>query len=518
MARTYAVVDLFAGPGGLSEGFAACRLADGTPAFDVLLSVEKDPAAWRTLRLRSFLRLLDRLPRAYLAWIADPGRTPEWEETHPRAWEEAGRRTLRRELGAPGVFEELAPRLVALREAWHGDTVLIGGPPCQAYSLIGRARNAGNPGYDPERDGRHFLYREYLRILDLLRPAAFVMENVKGLLSARVGREHVFRRILDDLASIGGGSDAYELVAFAGGRVGCTDVREFVVRAEEFGVPQARHRVFVLGIRRDALPVLLPPPPRVARPVAAGTVLAGLEPLRSGLSRGDSADAWRRTVLDAFGRLERLARKVGPDPDSFAERLRAWRERFEAAAPAARTGRLPPAATGMDDALRRWIAREDLPRAPDHETRGHMQADLARYLFCAVFADAFGRSPDARDFPPDLAPDHRSWSEGKFADRFRVQLRDRPASTVTSHIAKDGHYYIHPDPVQCRSLTVREAARLQTFPDDYAFLGSRTERYVQVGNAVPPLLAHRLAQWLLAVLETGRSATADAWARAARAG
>lgn len=153
------------------------------------------------------------------------------------------------------------------------------------------------------------------------------------------------------------------------------------------------------------------------------------------------------------------------------------------------------------DELRRWITDGRLRAVPNHETRGHMADDLARYLFAAAFAKTYGQSPKARVFPESLAPNHRNWRSGKFADRFRVQVAHRPARTVTSHIAKDGHYYIHPDPAQCRALTVREAARLQTFPDNYLFRGTRTQQYVQVGNAVPPLLASQIAESLLPALD-----------------
>jgi DNA (cytosine-5)-methyltransferase 1 len=133
----------------------------------------------------------------------------------------------------------------------------------------------------------------------------------------------------------------------------------------------------------------------------------------------------------------------------------------------------------------------------NHEARSHMPSDLQRYLFASSFADFYGRSPSLVDFPFRLLPEHENVAAGvagdTFADRFRVQCWDSPSTTVTSHIAKDGHYFIHPDPTQFRSLSVREAARLQTFPDNYFFMGPRTSQYQQVGNAVPPELAKQIA-------------------------
>jgi DNA (cytosine-5)-methyltransferase 1 len=157
--------------------------------------------------------------------------------------------------------------------------------------------------------------------------------------------------------------------------------------------------------------------------------------------------------------------------------------------------------------LRDWFYDKKLGKyITNHETRGHLTSDLQRYLFCSVWGtishrlDWSSRSPKSKDFPNYLIPEHKNFKSGKFADRFRVQAWDIPATTITCHISKDGHYYIHPDPLQCRSLTVREAARIQTFPDNYFFVGNRTEQYVQGGNAVPPLLANKIAKVVSSIL------------------
>lgn len=159
----------------------------------------------------------------------------------------------------------------------------------------------------------------------------------------------------------------------------------------------------------------------------------------------------------------------------------------------------------MNESLREWYVDDHLGGVCNHCTRGHMDTDLARYLFAACYASIHGVSPKLSEFPKFLQPNHLNAATGDFSDRFRVQVADKPATTVVSHLAKDGHYFIHPDPSQCRSLTVREAARLQTFPDNYYFCGPRTAQYVQVGNAVPPLIATQIAECVWTFLEAQKS-------------
>jgi DNA (cytosine-5)-methyltransferase 1 len=225
--------------------------------------------------------------------------------------------------------------------------------------------------------------------------------------------------------------------------------------------------------------------------------ISALPPLRSQISKQvDSPEKWAYTVKRHLRDLlkEAFARK---DLAGLADMLRAVESqiRSDLGQGSLRTSRMK-AASAKSSKLETWYHDKKLRVWLNHQARSHMTTDLRRYLYASAFAAAYGSSPKghkAFDLS-GLRPNHKNWETGKFADRFRVQLDNRPATTVTSHIAKDGHYFIHPDPSQCRSLSVREAARLQTFPDNYFFQGNRTQQFHQVGNAVPPLLAFKIAQ------------------------
>lgn len=509
MPSTFGIVDLFAGPGGLGEGFASL-VADGHSPFRIGISVEKEASAHRTLTLRAFLREYrsrrGRLPKQFIDFHAGEIPEPDWSEVNAGAWRLAVEEARGLELGTKAAATEIDAAIEKLKSGYD-DTILIGGPPCQAYSLVGRARSRGKVGYVPEEDERHYLFREYIRVLDKLRPAAFVMENVKGMLSSTVESRLVFEMLMEDLTSLGSGhGHQYELRAI---RVqdGMANLQEamrpsdFVVRAEQFGVPQRRHRVIIVGIRSDlagkAAGASMAVPERMR---TVSDAIGTMPRLRSGISRGaDSAADWRREVVEAARMLERI--HPGKDGEPLHEAFTAVASRLAKEAPVSRKDtRLGEGYGASNDELQRSLERPELRAIAQHETRGHMASDLGRYLFASVFGAVRGYSPKAADFPLVLSPDHRNWHSGKFNDRFRVQLADEPSTTVTSHISKDGHYFIHPDPLQCRSLTVREAARLQTFPDDYLFMGNRTQQYVQVGNAVPPFLARQIARLILSVL------------------
>lgn len=491
MGSEFAIIDLFAGPGGLGEGFAQAG-RDGDVSMKIQLSVEMEENAVHTLRLRSFLRRFgEGFPKEYYAALNEGSEFPNWSKLYPEEWKHAEQEVRQLVLGEPGVFDEIAGVLDKVRADFQGNSILIGGPPCQAYSLVGRSRNKGKEDYVLENDHRHYLYKEYVNILERLEPAAFVMENVKGMLSSKVNGGGIFHRVLDDLTGAGPGYTLIPLAASPKFGLGNPPAQDFILRAEDHRVPQARHRVIVVGVRKDVFENLdLGENPLLGRKDIRVTVeeaLSGIPRVRSGLSRGDQLEAWTNSVRDRAHEISK-AQDVPKELQQRARRIATSNE-----LPSTRQSRGYSDSHELPKYLEKWLLDDKLDAVLHHETRGHIPGDLGRYLFSSIFAEEHERAPKLSEFPEFLQPNHKNRKTGHFADRFRTQVSGRPSTTVTSHISKDGHYFIHPDPFQCRSLTVREAARLQTFPDNYFFHGGRTAQYHQVGNAVPPFLAFQIA-------------------------
>ena len=531
------VIDLFAGPGGLGEGFSAFSTGNAHSQhkpFKIKLSIEKDPHAHKTLQLRSFYRQFqtkEEVPEAYYDFLRQAGSPEEGRRRllfgnyeFRQQVENVHREARLLELGKHDASELHKWIIDAI--GGHTDWVLIGGPPCQAYSVVGRSRNKGNKEYVPEDDVRQYLYIEYLQILADYKPAMFVMENVKGLLSATLKNQRVFQQICEDLSDPETALRLQEretrnprsfkhyklypcVREKTSGQLSfsafddLSSLSDFVVKMEKYGIPQSRHRIIILGVRDDIN--VRPGTLRNRDEITTGDAIRSLPRLRSGISRQeDSNEIW-------FEHLKGIASETwlteldGTDYESVALQIKRILGKLRR--PRASRGKqfleTETKKTFDDD----WFVNERIGGICNHVTREHIVEDLHRYLFAACYARKRGISPVLKFFPEALLPNHENAkdaskvSSGVFSDRFRVQVENRPSTTITSHISKDGHYYIHYDPSQCRSLTVREAARIQTFPDDYFFCGSRTAQYVQVGNAVPPLLARQIAAIVYDVLQ-----------------
>ncbi len=504
------VIDLFAGPGGLGEGFSRYS-TKGQKRFKIRLSIEKDLSAHMTLTLRAFFRQFeeDHAPDEYYQYLRGEITKNKLFDLYPvqanAAKDEARLLTLGKEDPNGIISKKLNGE-----EHW----VLIGGPPCQAYSLVGRSKILGGIKREEgeseiafnqrrqatfDEDERHQLYKEYLSIIAQHWPSIFVMENVRGIISAKHNGKLIFPKILKDLSNPANtfprknrrhSYQIYSLTVSSAVNPLDEDPNNFIIQSERFGIPQARHRVILLGVRDDLDIGQIP----LLEPCGEKTVeqaISDLPKLTPGLSKLKGTRPY--DVLTELLEVPLLNAEISTPLDvkisrRLARTIEGARKREN------RGARYIPTNNPCCDC---WYGDPRLNGVCNHETRSHIKEDLWRYCFAACYAEQVGFSPQLRDFPEVLLPRHANVREAisgqKFGDRFRVQLATRPSSTITSHISKDGHYFIHYDPKQYRSLTVREAARLQTFPDNYFFEGTRTSQYHQVGNAVPPLLAYKIA-------------------------
>lgn len=406
-------IDLFAGAGGLSEGFTSI-------GFYPIAHVDMNYDACQTLKTR-----------AVYYYLKQNGKMDEYKKY------------LRGEISKDGLYD-LVPEIVlksvihqtmsvenmpalfelidALKTEQHIDQVdlIVGGPPCQAYSLVGRAVKSDNMVGDP----RNYLYKLYIEVLKKYTPTMFVFENVPGLLTANDGR------YFEDMKK------AFKAAGYT--------IDHAVLNAKSFDVLQDRRRVILIGWKKD-LQYKYPSFVEKIPAYKVADLLSDLPKIQSGESNNSYATKKFSAYLETTG----IRKK--------------------------------------DDILT-W-----------HVARPHISRDRKIYkeVITAWFKDK--KRIKYTDLPEELCT-HRNRTA--FLDRFKVVASDMPTChTMMAHISKDGHYFIHPDINQARSITVREAARIQSFPDDFYFEGSRTAAFTQVGNAVPPLMAKGIAEKIKEMLE-----------------
>lgn len=432
------VIDLFSGAGGLAEGF-------WKEGFRIAAHVEMNRWACETLKTRICFHFLNAMGDLglYFRYLNLPQDYKQIDTNrevmlskYPELKKKLELEVINRKFGNPdtdvnaSATEEIIEQIE--RSLKHNSiqrvNVIIGGPPCQAYSIVGRSRMRGAA----RTDRRNFLFHYYMKVVEHFRPEVFVFENVPGILSALDGR--IFTLIQEEFARIG-----YTVLSGPN-----KDHRLNVLNARDFGVYQNRKRVILFGLRSD------------------------LELQYPDLQKHAFDFGEEPTTLRAIGDLPRLEAGEGYD---FAV-----------------TG-YPAASDGQLSNYQRYM-RKDSPGIFHHRARPVNSRDRLIYRIAIEHASK-GMQLKYPDLPEHLKT-HRN--ETSFVDRFKVHWWHELPHTIVAHIAKDGHYNIHPDIRQCRSLTVREAARIQSFPDNYRFEGPRTQQYIQVGNAVPPLMAQVIAR------------------------
>ena len=411
-------IEVFSGAGGLSEGFIRA-------GFEGIAHVEMNKEACLTLETRAIYHYLKRknqlgIYKQYLQGFIT-------------------RNELIENFGIPGdvlksvINKEISDKTIesifqSIDDRLLGRTpdLLIGGPPCQAYSIVGRARDPNKMKEDP----RNHLYLYYVEFLKKYQPKVFVFENVPGILSANNGSQ--LGKIFDAIKAVG------------------YNVEYKVLNSKNFNVLQDRKRVIIIGSRSD------------------------LDFQYPDFKEKDLSDSKK-----GFGELYRDLKFL-----KHGEGI---------------MGAVDYANDTISDYLKESkIRTEEDEFVTQHIVRPNNENDLQIYRLAVEFKSK-GKNLNYRDDVPQHLKKHKN--ESSFLNRFNVVAEDNLSQTVVAHIAMDGHYYIHPDINQNRSISIREAARIQSFPDNYFFEGSRTAAFKQIGNAVPPLLAEGIAKEILKKLK-----------------
>lgn len=402
--NTLNYIDLFAGAGGLSEGF----IHEG---FHPVAHVEMSKEACDTIKTRLAFHYLNETKNVgrYFSYLKSKiPRDTLWNEVPDHLMESV----INHEISGKTIdkiFKQIDQQLSQKKV-----DVIIGGPPCQAYSLVGRSRDPKGMKWDK----RNFLFRYYAQFLVRYQPKYFVFENVLGLRTA--GNAKYLNEMLQLFASIGYSTDFKTL------------------NAEDYGVLQKRRRVIIIG-RRGSRKIQFP---------ELTTVINNYEVKK---------DLFFDLPFLKPGQELHIAHYTNP----------------------------------INEYLKQTETRNGVDFVTQHITRQHNERDLEIYSI-AIDKWLNGKRRLKYSEVPEHLQTHNNVEA--FLDRYKVVDPTGHSHTVVAHISKDGHYYIYPDKKQVRSISVREAARIQSFPDDYFFEGGRTAAFKQIGNAVPPLMAQAIAK------------------------
>lgn len=415
---TYNYIDLFAGAGGLSEGFIQA-------GFEPIAHVEIENSACNTLRTRAAYHYLKSINKynIYVTYL-------KGEITRAELYENIPKEILNSVINLPigeennQIIQNQIDNSLKNREV----NLIIGGPPCQAYSLAGRSRSKTKMEGDP----RNYLFVQYAEYLEKYKPKMFVFENVIGLKSAKKGH---YLNEMEKLFNAKG----YQ-------------IKLQTLEAINFGVLQNRKRIVILGWQNH-LKINIP----------------NLEEI-----------AFKNNYLVKDLLIDLPVIKAGEGTERYLKYK-----------------------TETTEYLESHALRNGIDILTQHIARPHREQDKEIYKIAVKKWENEKERLNYNDLPDQLKTHQNRTS---FFDRFKVVAADLPYSqTVVAHIAKDGHYYIHPDLKQNRSISVREAARLQSFPDNYYFEGekegaNRTAAFKQIGNAVPPLMAKAIAEKIKEIL------------------